>query len=162
MTGMYQSASPRPTPALNAGRLWAGGVATALVAALIAITGILIGRGLFGVAVLGPQSAGTWGTARTGWYTLGAALAGILATALMHLLVSFTPRPMRFFGWIIALATLAAMAAPMASDEDLGSRLYTAGLNLILGIAIGSLTAGTARAALRPTTRQPTPRPYPG
>jgi hypothetical protein len=31
-----------------------------------------------------------------------------------------------------------------------GSRIYTALLNLIFGIAIGSLIAGSARAAIRP------------
>ena len=31
---------------VNAGRLWTGGVATALVAALVALVGVLIARGL--------------------------------------------------------------------------------------------------------------------
>jgi hypothetical protein len=34
------------TPTVDAGRLWAGGVATALVAALVAIVGILLARGV--------------------------------------------------------------------------------------------------------------------
>lgn len=44
------------------GRLWAGGAATAVVAALIAVVGILIARGVFGVPVLAPEGEGTWGT----------------------------------------------------------------------------------------------------
>ena len=161
MTSMYQPASPRPAPILNAGRLWAGGLATAVVAGLIAIVGILAGRGLFDVAVLAPKGAGTWGDASTGWYALGAALLSLVATGLMHVLILTTPRPMRFFGWIVVLATVAGMVAPFATEESLGSRLYTAGLNLVLGVAIGSLVAGTARSATRPAA-QPMQRPYPG
>jgi len=160
MTAMYQSANPRPAPSLNAGRLWAGGFATAVVAGLIAIVGILVGRGLFGVAVLAPKGAGTWGDARTAWYAVGAGVLSLVATGLMHVLIVSTPRPMRFFRWIMVLATVVAMVAPFITEESLGSRLYTAGLNLVLGVAIGSLVAGTARSAMRPAAAQP--RPYAG
>ncbi|MFI7600383.1 DUF6069 family protein [Actinoplanes sp. NPDC049681] len=155
MTAMYQSTSPSPRPALNAGRLWAGGAATAVVAALIAIVGVLVGRGLFHVDVLAPKGAGVWGDASTGWYALGAALLSLVATGVMHLLLLFTPRPMLFFGWVMTLATVVAMLAPFVTDQDLGSRLFTAGLNFILGVAIGSLVAGSAHTAVRPA-----PRPY--
>ena len=161
MTQMYPP--PRQT-VLNAGRLWSGGVATALVAALIAVVGVLVGRGLFDVAVLAPQGAGVWGDASTFWYALGAAGAALAATGLMHVLLLTTPRPMRFFGWLVALGTVAAMLAPFVSDNDLGPRLFTAGLNLVIGVAIGSLIAGTARAATRPVPQsavRPAPRPYP-
>lgn len=160
MTAMYQSATPPARPAVNAGRLWAGGVATALVAALIVVAGVLLGRGLFGVAVLAPKGAGVWGDASTGWYALGAATLSLAATALMHLLLLFTPRPMLFFGWVLTLGTVTAMLAPFVTDQDLGSRLYTAGLNLVIGVAIGSLIAGSARAAMRTTPVPPAPRPY--
>ena len=162
MTSMYQPASPPPAPVLNAGRLWAGGLATAVVAGLIAIVGILIGRGLFGVDVLAPKGEGTWGDASTGWYALGAAGLSLVATGLMHVLILTTPRPKLFFGWIVALATVAGMVAPFATEESMGSRLFTAGLNLVLGVAIGSLVAGTARSAMRPAAARPLPRPYPG
>ena len=160
MAAMYQPAGTPPQPTVNAGRLWAGGAATAVVAALIAIVGILVGRGLFDVAVLAPEGAGVWGDASTAWYALGAAVVSLLATALMHLLLLFTPRPRLFFGWVMVLATVAAMLAPFVTDNDLGSRLFTAGLNLVLGIAIGSLIAGSARAAMQLTTAQRAPRPY--
>ncbi|MEV4701744.1 DUF6069 family protein [Actinoplanes sp. NPDC049316] len=160
MTAMYQSATPPSRPAVNAGRLWAGGAATAVVAALIAIVGILVGRGLFDVDVLAPKGAGVWGDASTGWYALGAALLSLAATGLMHLLLLFTPRPMLFFGWVMTLATITAMLAPFITEKDLGSRLFTAGLNFILGVAIGSLVAGSAHAAGRATPVTPAPRPY--
>ncbi|MCA2211472.1 DUF6069 family protein [Jidongwangia harbinensis] len=160
MTAMYQSATPPPRAVVNAGRLWAGGMATGAVAALIAIVGILVGRGLFGVAVLAPKGAGVWGDARTGWYALGAAMLSLVATGLIHLLLLFTPRPMLFFGWVMTLATVTAMLAPFVTEENLGSRFFTAGLNFLLGVAIGSLVAGSAHAAMRPAPVGPTPRPY--
>jgi hypothetical protein len=149
MTGTYRPAPAPRQPVLNAGKLWAGGLATALVAALIAIGGILVGRGLFDVDVLAPKGAGVWGGARTGWYAFGAGVASLIATAIVHLLILFAPRPMLFFGWLISMATLVGMAAPFFSDQDQASRIYTATLNLILGIAIGSLVAGSAHAAIR-------------
>ena len=141
---------------LNAGRLWAGGAATALVAALIAVVGILFGRGVFDVEVLAPKGKGVWGDASTGWYAAGAAAAALLATALIQLLILTTPKPMRFFGWVVGLATVAAMLMPFITDESRGSRWYTAGLNLVLGIAIGTLVSGVAKSALRPGVARPT------
>src|SRR5690349_18282542 len=108
MTGM----DPTPRPAVNAGKLWAGGAATAAVAALVAIAGILLGRGLFDIDVLAPQGRGVWGDASTGWYALGAAGAALAATGLAHVLILTTPRPMRFFGWVVGLSTVVAMLAP--------------------------------------------------
>jgi hypothetical protein len=150
MTEMYRSAPAPRQPVVNAGKLWAGGMATALISALIAIVGILVGRGLFDVDVLAPKGDGVWGDASTFWYAVAAAGASLLATALAHVLILFAPKPMRFFGWVIALATIGSMAAPFATDMNTGSRVYTALLNLILGVAIGSLVAGSARAASRP------------
>jgi hypothetical protein len=160
MTAMYQSVDPPSRSRVNAGRLWAGGAATAVVAGLIAIVGILVGRGLFNVAVLAPKGAGVWGDARTFWYALGAAMLSLVATGLMHLLLLFTPRPMLFFGWVMVLGTVVAMLAPFVTDNDLGSRMFTAGLNFILGVAVGSLVAGSAHAAVRPAAAQNAPRPY--
>ena len=42
---------------VNAGRLWAGGVATAIVAALAVLAGVLITRGVLGIPVLAPKAA---------------------------------------------------------------------------------------------------------
>jgi hypothetical protein len=60
----------------------------------------------------------------------------------------------------MTLATVVAMLLPFVTEEDLGSRLFTAGLNFILGVAIGSLVAGTARTAVRMVVPRPAPRPY--
>ena len=67
----------------------------------------------------------------------------------MQALIAFAPRPNRFFAWITALVTVSAALAPFASNADLDAKLITATLNLILGVAIGSLISGTARSAMR-------------
>lgn len=151
-------------PTVNAGKLWAGGGATAAVVALIAVAGILLGRGIFDIDVLAPKGDGAWGDASTGWYALGAAIAALIATGLVHVLILTTPRPMRFFGWVVGLATVSAMLAPFVTDAERGEQFYTSGLNMIIGIAIGSLVAGVAKSAtrlVRTDTRPPSPRPYP-
>jgi hypothetical protein len=165
MTGVYESRASGPT--VDAGRLWAGGLATALVAALIALVGILAARGLFDVAILAPKGKGVWGDASTAWYAVGAAVASLAATALMHLLLLFTPRPMVFFGWVIGLLTVAAVIAPFATGKDTAATIATALLNLVLGAAIGSLVAGSARGAVRAVAvgapadpYRPPPDPY--
>lgn len=140
------------TPQVNAGKLWAGGLATAVVAALVAFVGILLARGVFDVAVLAPKGEGAWGDADTWTYALLAGLAALLATGLMHLLILFAPRPIRFFRWILTLATLAAVIAPIAVDRS-GPGVATALINLALGITVGTLVSGVARSATSPVPR---------
>ena len=164
MSGMYNAPAASQRPVVNAGRLWSGGLATALVAALVAVVGILLARGLFDVPILAPKGNGVWGDASTFWYSVGAACAALVATGLMHLLLISTPRPMLFFGWAIGLATLVGMLAPFIVEASLASRVCSSLLNLVIGVAIGSLVAGTARSALMPPTApvmRPAPRPYP-
>jgi hypothetical protein len=155
MTGAYESETRPRRPAVDAARLWTGGAATALVAALITVVGILLARGLFDVPVLAPKGKGVWGDASTGWYAVGAAVASLVATGLIHVLLLYTPRPMLFFGWITALVTIAMILAPFTTDQSTAAKVATAVLNLILGIAIGSLVAGSARSAVLTAARRP-------
>jgi Family of unknown function (DUF6069) len=161
MTDTWEAGGESRRPAIDAGKLWAGGLATALVAALIAAGGILIARGVFDVPILAPKGAGVWGDASTGWYALGAAMLSLVATGLVHVLVLFTPRPMRFFGWLMVLATVVAVLAPFVASGDAAARFATATLNLILGVAIGTLVAGTARSAIRAAPGRPATGPDP-
>src|SRR4029450_11484281 len=85
--------STRPAPKLDAGRLWTGGLATAAVAALVAVVGVLIARGVFDVPVLAPTGEGTLGDASTARLAGLAALCALLATRLLHLLLRSNPPP---------------------------------------------------------------------
>jgi hypothetical protein len=135
--------------AVDAGRLWTGGIATALVAALVALVGVLLCRGLLDIPVLAPTDKGTLGNANTARLAVLAAVAALLATGLLHLLLLSTPRPLQFFTWIVALATIAAALAPFLTDADLDVKVATAAIYLAIGIAIGSLLSGVGRSAMR-------------
>jgi hypothetical protein len=134
---------------VNAKTLWSGGAATAVVAALIALVGILVCRWLFNVPILAPRQDGAWGDASTAGYALAAAAAALVATAIMHLLLRATPRPRLFFSWIIGLATVIAVVFPFSTSAPLSQKVATAIINLVLGCAIGSLMSGVAARSIR-------------
>ena len=146
MTMPLPSNAAGRAPQVNASRLWAGGAATAAVSALVAVVGVLLARGVFDLAVLAPEGEGVWGDADTWTYAAFAAVAALLATGLLHLLILYAPSPLRFFSWVITLVTLVGMIAPFAAERSWES-VATAAINLALGIAIGTLLTSTARSS---------------
>jgi hypothetical protein len=156
MTMPLPSNAAGSAPQVNASRLWAGGVATAVISALVAVVGILLARGVFDVHVLAPEGEGVWGDADTWRYAGIAAIAALLATGLIHLLILYTPSPLRFFSWVITLVTLVGMLAPFAAERSWAS-VATALINLALGITIGSLLTSTARSATTARPNRPAP-----
>lgn len=133
----------------DTGQFWAGAVATAVVAALIALVGILICRWTLNIPILAPAGEGAWGNAHTGEYVLLAALVALVAAALLYLLELGAPAPRVFFGWILGLATLAAVVYPFSSSAPLEQKAATAIVNLILGVAIASLLSAVSARAIR-------------
>ena len=152
---VYRPQGPPPergsssSRSIDAKQLWSGGVATALVAALIALAGILVCRWLFDIPILAPRRDGAWGNASTAGYSLAAAAGALVATAIMHLLLLTSPRPRLFFGWIIGLATVIAVVYPFSSSAPTSQKVATAVINLVIGVAIGSLVNGTAVRVIR-------------
>jgi len=144
-----QDPEPEPTRKVDARALWSGGIATAVVAALIALVGILVCRWLFGVPILSPRREGAWGNASTVGYVFAAAACALVATALMYLLLISTPYPRVFFGWIIGLATVVAVVYPFSTTAPMSQKFATAVVNLVLGVAIGTLVAEVSRRATR-------------
>jgi hypothetical protein len=140
-SGSSRQVDPRP--------LWSGGVATAVVAALIALVGILVSRWLFNMSFLSPRREGAWGDASTAGYVFAAIGCALVATALMHLLLLTTPYPRVFFGWIIGLATVVAVVFPFSTTAPVSQKIATGFINLILGVAIGSLVAEVSRRVTR-------------
>jgi hypothetical protein len=148
--GTARPGRPRPTrPRVDAGKLWPGGVATAVVAGLVALVGVLVCRWLFGIPLLAPKSDGAYGDVHTTDLVLLAAAAALVATALAHLLLLSTPRPLTFFGWIIGLATVLAVLVPFSTAAPLTAKAATAVVDLVLGVAIGSLISGVAARSVR-------------
>jgi hypothetical protein len=137
----------RPTVTIDAGRLWGGGAAAALVAAGVAVVGLLIARGAFHTHVLVPKSSAALVNSNTWRYALLAAAGALIATGLMHLLLLSAPSPRTFFGWIVGLATLAAAVAPFTTGADMEVKIATGCINLAIGIAILSTILSVARSS---------------
>ncbi len=136
-------------PRINAARLWSGGIATAVVAALIALVGVLVARAVFQVALSGSREAGAFGDSNTVLLCVLGAVAALAATGLAHLLVLSTPRPLAYLGWIIGLVTVVTVVTPFLSGVELPVALAQAVIHLVMGLAIGSLVTGAAASAMR-------------
>jgi Family of unknown function (DUF6069) len=145
----YPPEPRRPRPRVDGRMMWSGGVATAVVAALIALVGVLVCRWLFNIPILAPRRYGAYGDAHTTTLVLAAAGAALVATLLAHLLLLSTPRPMTFFGWIVALVTVVFVIFPFRTGAPLVQEVATAALYLVLGIAIGTLLSGVGERATR-------------
>jgi len=155
--GQDQSVGPAGAipagPKLNPGRLWAGGVMTSVVVALMMIVGVSVARGIFAVPVPVPSSADS--LSGFAYVALGV-LAALVATALAHLLIMATPRPLMFFAWIVFLCTVIAVLAPFQNSvfgsfshiAMLNAKVATAVINACAGIAVGSLITGAARGSV--------------
>jgi hypothetical protein len=129
---------PANRPSVDGGRLWAGGAATALVAALVAVVGVLVCQNVLDVVMVRPPLIPI-GDSFTVRYAVTAAVLAILATALGHLLALTTPRPRSFFTWIVGLATLVGVVLPFGLTGTTAGRLATAGVDLVIGLAVLSL-----------------------
>ena len=148
---------------VDARRLWSGGVASSVVAGLVALVGVLVSRWIFNVPVLAPRRDGAFGDVRTAVLVLVAVAAALVATGLIHLLMLSTPRPLLFFGWIVALVTIIAVVFPFSTGARLDAKIATAVVYLAIGLATGTLVGGAAgRSVMRtrlPTSELPAP-PY--
>jgi len=121
-----------------AGRLWAGGVATGCIAALVAVVGVLLCSSALDVSLVPTLVVSI--TDSLAWnYAITAFVLALAATGAAHLLSVTTPRPRVFFGWLVGLGTVAAVVMPFASEGSLSGKIATALINLAIGIAIGTL-----------------------
>ncbi len=134
-------------PALDATKLWTGGLATAAVAALVALVGTLVLRVVFEIVPGAATTAHAFGSAETGMLCLVAAAAALAATGVAHLLLVSTPQPLSYLGWILGLSTAAAVVLPLLGSLPAVAAGAAAVLNLVIGLAIGSLVLGAASAA---------------
>lgn len=143
---------PAATPQINAAKLWSGGVATAVVAALIGLVGVLVVRVLL-QAVPGARGAADFDNGGAIFICSAAAVAALIATGLAHLLLLGTPRPLAYLGWIVGLLTAISVVWPFLSNRQILAAVALAVIHLIIGLAIGSLVTGAAAASRRPATR---------
>jgi hypothetical protein len=149
MTTGRQDAAGRGA-VVDAAKLWAGGAATACVAALVAVVGVLICSGVLDVRLVRPALLLNVTDSFALDYALTAVVLTMIATALAHVLLISTPRPRMFFTWIIVLATVAGAAAPFAIGSEVSSQVATACINVALGICVLSLLKSVMARTVRP------------
>ena len=137
-------------PSVDAGRFWAGVVATAMVTALIGLVGVLIVDQILDIELVVRDLVGTGSTGAA--FVVGGVLASVAAGGLLQLLVMSTPKPRAFFGWIMFLATLTAALLPLTWTDVLESAIASGLVNALIGIAIWSLLLGVLSRTLRPGT----------
>jgi hypothetical protein len=157
----YPSAAGRPPKtqvSVDAARFWGGGAATACIAALVAVAGVLICRDVFDVELVRPALLLEAADSFVGDYALTAFLLALAATAVAYALALVTPRPTVFFGWIVALVTVCGVVAPFAIGDELESQVATAVINAALGLCIGTLIGAVMSRTVYITT---VPRPDP-
>ena len=135
-----------------AGRLWAGGVATGCIAALVAAVGVLLCSSVLNVRLV-PTLVLSIADSLAVNYAVTAFVLALVATGAAHVLSVTTPRPRVFFGWLVGLGTTAAMVMPFAFEGSLAGKISTASINLAVGIAIGTLLTAVLSRTVTDTER---------
>jgi hypothetical protein len=133
-------------------RLWAGGVATALVAAGLAFVGVLIINSIFEVGI---QTAGRSGALVDNASTvipIAAGIAALASTALLHLLLMTTPRPASFFSAIAVLVIVVLILQVFLADGSVSAHIATGILYAAIGVAIVSMLSGVSATSVRPAS----------
>ena len=126
---------------IDVARLWGGGLATGLVAALVAFVGVVICQEVLDIKMVHPPLLVSISNSFRLQYALTAFVLALLATGLAHLLSLTTPKPKSFFAWIVWLATIAGAVLPFAQSGDTPGKVATAIVNLVLGACIASLVS---------------------
>lgn len=152
-SGLPDSRGGRNAVRVDWRKLWAGGIASAVVAGLVALVGVLVSRWLFNLPVLAPNRFGAYGNVHTTGLVLAAAAAALVATGLIHVLMLSTPRPVMYFGWIVGLLTTLVVVFPFSTTAPLDAKIATAVVDLAIGVAIGTLVGGAAARSV--TIRRP-------
>ncbi|MGY4645638.1 hypothetical protein [Cellulomonas sp. URHB0016] len=139
---------PRPRIAIDGGRYWAGVAATAVVAALVGVVGVVVFERIFDIPLVNKDPFGTGSS--MGAYVVGAVATTLVAALLLQALVLSTPEPSTFFGWIMGLGTLVVALLPLTWTDDKTAALCSGLVNLLIGIAVWSLLTGVlARTSQR-------------
>ena len=148
---MAQPIQPSRHPTIDAARLWAGAAATALVAGLVALVAMMVFDVGFNITPVTP----VWvlGDGRD-WslyaqFAVTGAVAALVAAGLLHLLLLGAPKPLVFFGWVVALVTIAAAVSPFGQNAELSEQIATAVIagciGLVTGTSLGAVAGRTVR-----------------
>lgn len=140
-----------PKLTLEPGRFIAGAIATALVAALVGLVGVVVFEQIFSFRLIPPPDFLSSPSHQTS-FALGGVQLALLAALVLALLVLAAPRPRLFFGWIMALVTTVITVLPFAWTSNLTSASLTGLVNLLIGLSVWTLLAGVASRTIKPRT----------
>ena len=143
-----RSDNDQPGEVIDTRTLWTGGVVAAVIVGGLTIVGFLLIEGILRYPLLGDRVNVQVAHATMVGYAAGAAVAALLATAAMHILLISTHRPRWFFAWLAGIGT--AVAALLPLTEHLPVPLATATVNLGVGLTIIGLVHHTTAACLHP------------
>jgi hypothetical protein len=153
--GVPAPPSSGPNRIVNVRALWAGGAASAVVAALVAVVGVIICEDVLDLQMVPPPLL------PIGWslavqYAITSAVLALAATGLAYFLTMTTPRPEAFLSWIVGLATVVGVALSLAGSGSRADRFATALVDLVIGGCILALV----RSVLVRTTEDVLPGPW--
>jgi hypothetical protein len=152
---MATAGPPAERRIVNVRALWAGGVASAVVAALVALVGVVVCEQVLDLEMVPPPLVPI-GQSLAVQYAFTAAVLALAATGVAHVLALTTPRPEAFFSWIVGLATVVGVAVSLGSSGSWAARFATAVVNLVIGLCILTLV----RSVLARTTERVLPGPW--
>ena len=141
---------------VNAGRLWAVGVTTTIIAILAAIVVWIIGEALFDEPLLVADQDGDLVEMSVGPIIMITAIAGLLATAVLHLLLAFVPNGQAYFFTIGTLALLASFLLVIPLDITTANKLWLIVMHVtVYAFIVPGLAGAVPRVAVRkPETPQ--------
>jgi hypothetical protein len=173
------SAAPMKTkPQVETGRFLAGGLMTAVIAAVAGLVtrGVVnailekdtqLGRGDLAVPTsLGADTYELLTISQTLLISFG---AGVAATLVLYLFIMAVPRPRSMFNTLAVLFLIATLVPILTFDDppvNLAMQVGLATLNVVVGLTILGLLSGVARSTVRfvqvPEGQQPGQQPPPG
>lgn len=125
-------------PRFDARRYWVGSALTAVVAAMIGLIGMIVGKDILTRAVPTHDLAGL-GAVGIGAYTASVAVIAVVAAVLFAVIARLAPQPGHYFGWIGSLGVVLAVVLPFTLPLALLSQTVFAIINLAVGAAIVTL-----------------------
>ncbi len=139
---------------VDGGRLWGTGVATSVVAGLAAMTVLFVARGLVGsqVLVVPPGSGKAVALPYLNTFVV-AFVMGLVATAILHLLLVAVPRGPLFFGWLATLFLVLSLGPVFAMDVPMASKIWLAAMHALTYAVVVSLLLGTVPRVATPISR---------
>ena len=129
---------------IDAGRLWGAGLATSAIAAVAGAVVFLFATKIFDMTLRVRTGSGPYEELGLIQVLIVGFLAGVVATAVLHLFLRFVPRPKVFFFWLAFLAMIASLLAPLSLQITDKAKIWLCAMHIVDGIVIISLLMATA------------------